>query len=54
LQDIIPEIDRVVFLQHGRIVGDGCKADVLTPEALTHLFGVTVDVARRDGYYAAW
>jgi iron complex transport system ATP-binding protein len=54
LPDIIPEIDRVVFLQHGRIVGDGSKANVLTPEALTHLFGVTVDVARRDGYYAAW
>ena len=54
LPDIIPEIDRVILLQQGRIIEDGPKARVLVPETLSALFGVPVQVTRRDGYYEAW
>ena len=53
LTDIIPEIDRVILLRHGRIVADGTKAEVLTAPRLSELFGVTVEVIERDGYYDA-
>jgi iron complex transport system ATP-binding protein len=53
LSDIIPEIDRVIFLSHGRIVDDGRKAAVLTDEKLSRLFGVPVEVTERDGYWDA-
>ena len=51
LSDIVPEIERVVLLQNGRILADGRKEEMLRPEKLTELFGVTVDLVRRDGYY---
>lgn len=54
LSDIIPEIGRVVVLSEGRVVADGPKPEILTPERLTELFRVPVDVARRDGFYHAW
>jgi len=49
--DIIPEIDRLVFLRRGRIVADGPKAKLLTSERLTELFDAPVNVVRQDGHY---
>jgi iron complex transport system ATP-binding protein len=54
LPDIIPEIDRVILLQKGRIFADGDKQQLLTAERLTQLFGLPVELARRDGYYHLW
>jgi iron complex transport system ATP-binding protein len=54
LPDIIPEIDRVILLRQGRIIEDGPKDRVLVPRTLSALFGVPVEVTRRDGYYEAW
>ena len=34
-EEIVPEIDRVILLQGGRIVADGPKAEVLTGERLS-------------------
>jgi iron complex transport system ATP-binding protein len=51
VSEIIPEIERVVFLREGRIVGDGAKEKILTSAALSELFGVPVNVARQDGYF---
>jgi len=48
--EIIPEIERVVLMQRGRIVADGPKAEVLTSERLSALFGVPVKLFR-DGEY---
>lgn len=50
VSEIIPEIERVVFLHEGRIVGDGRKDEVLTSARVTELFGVRVQLARHDGY----
>ncbi|HLY20377.1 MAG TPA: ATP-binding cassette domain-containing protein [Bryobacteraceae bacterium] len=51
LADIIPEIERVILMREGRIVADGRKLDVLTATALADLFGLPVDLSRRDGYF---
>lgn len=54
LDDIIPEIDRVVLLKQGKLYADGPKREVLTPKELSALFGTTVEVRERAGFYHAW
>jgi iron complex transport system ATP-binding protein len=54
LSDLIPEIDRVILMQRGRIVADGPKREVLTEERLSELFGLPLDLAERGGYYNLW
>ncbi len=54
LADIIPEIGRVILLKDGRVFADGEKLDLLTTECLGALFGVPVQLGRRDGYYHLW
>lgn len=54
LADILPEIDRVVMLRAGRIFADGPKSELLTESRLQQLFGVSVTMARRDGFYHVW
>src|SRR5260370_3767600 len=51
VSEIIPEIERVVLLREGRIVSDGPKDEILTAARLTDLFGVPVQLVRRDGYF---
>ena len=54
LADIVPEIRRVVLMSQGRIVADGPKEEILKVELLQELFGVNVEMARRDGHYHLW
>jgi len=54
LADIIPEIQRVVLMNSGRVVADGAKEEILRVDRLTELFGVTVQMERRDGHYHLW
>lgn len=54
LNEIPPEVDRVVLLQDGRIVADGRKNEVLTEEKLSSAYGVAVRVAEINGYYLAY
>jgi iron complex transport system ATP-binding protein len=54
LSDIVPEIDRVVLMRDGRIVADGRKEEMLSAACLGELFGTSVEVARRDGFYHLW
>jgi iron complex transport system ATP-binding protein len=51
LHEIPPEITRVIFMQGGRVVADGAKQELLTPEAVSALFGCRVEVIERHGYY---
>jgi iron complex transport system ATP-binding protein len=53
IADILPEIERVILMRAGRIVADGPKAKLLTPQALSELFGVKVQVMERDGFFHA-
>ncbi len=53
LAEIVPEIDRVVLLDRGRILADGSKATVLARDGLSKFFGVAVDLWESDGIYHA-
>ena len=54
LSDLIPEIDRVVLMDRGRIVADGSKQNVLTAFQLSALFKQPLELSQRDGYYNLW
>ena len=53
VDEIVPEIGRVVLLERGRIAADGAKRDVLTAERLGRLFGAPLAIAEHDGYFHA-
>lgn len=54
LDDIIPEIERVVLLRDGQVYFDGPKREVLTSERLSEVFRAPLEVFERDGFYHAW
>jgi iron complex transport system ATP-binding protein len=54
LADILPEIDRVIMMRGGRIVGDGPKAALLSAKKLSELFGVDLELTERNGYWHSW
>lgn len=54
IADILPEIDRIVMMNEGRIVADGSKQDLLTANQLGRLFGREITLIERDGYWNAW
>jgi iron complex transport system ATP-binding protein len=53
IEEVLPEIERVVLLRDGRVLRQGDKADVLTSEALGDAFGMPVRVQRNGDYYSA-
>ncbi|MEL4305778.1 ABC transporter ATP-binding protein [Methanococcoides sp. LMO-2] len=54
LDDVIPEIGRVVLLKDGQVFLDGPKEDILTAGNLSELFDMDVEVACEKGYYRTW
>lgn len=54
IADIIPEIDRILMMQDGRVTADGPKSHLLTAATLSDLFQTHVDLAQREGYFHAW
>ena len=52
--DIIPEIERVVLMCDGRIAADGHKDELLSSAQLSKLFGLAVEIGKRDGQYHVW
>ncbi len=54
LNEIPPEVDRVILLQAGRVVADGPKADVLTEDTLSAVYETPIRVAEVDGYFLAY
>jgi iron complex transport system ATP-binding protein len=51
VDEIIPEIARVILLRRGRIACDGSKADVLTGHHLSHVFDAPLAVEQTGGYF---
>lgn len=51
VNEIPPEIERVVLLARGRVFADGPKREVLTDENLSRLFDVPLSVVERDGFF---
>ena len=54
LNEIPPEVQRVIVLKDGRVVADGSKEQVLCAEVLSDTYEMPVRVARVDGYYLAY
>ena len=52
--DIIPEIERVVLMAGGRVMADGPKDELLSSEQLSRLFGMSVEMSKKDGQYHVW
>jgi iron complex transport system ATP-binding protein len=53
IDEIIPEIERVILLQAGRMVAAGSKGSVLTAEGLSGLFNAPIALEETDGYFYA-
>jgi iron complex transport system ATP-binding protein len=53
VEEIIPEIGRVILLRNGRIAGDGPTREMITPAALGPVFGLKLAVDEVDGYFYA-
>jgi iron complex transport system ATP-binding protein len=51
IADVIPEIERVILMQEGRIVGDGPKTKMLTSARLSRLFGTKLKVVTKSRCY---
>ena len=51
VEEIIPEIGRVILLSNGRVAIDGLKDAVLRSAALSEAFGVPLRVDHSNGYY---
>ncbi len=54
LNEIPPDIERVVLLKEGTVIADGPQSEVLTAENLSKTYDTEIKVAQVDGYYLAY
>ena len=54
LGDILPEIERIILMRAGRIVGDGPREEMLTEAKLSELFHVPVRIGRDEQWLHSW
>ena len=47
---IVPEMERVLFLAQGRIVGDGSPREMLRPVERSELFKTPLNVVEANGF----
>jgi iron complex transport system ATP-binding protein len=53
IEEIVPEISRVILLRQGRVAADGAKTMVLTAERLSDVFSAPIVLEEHDGYFQA-
>ncbi|WP_447764720.1 ABC transporter ATP-binding protein [Sphingopyxis panaciterrae] len=53
IEEILPEISRIVMLRDGRVEDDGAKDGLLTSAALTRLFGLPITASPRGDWFQA-
>lgn len=53
IEEIFPEVERVILLRGGRIAADGPKREVLTERALGEVFDFPVTLEEAGGYFHA-
>jgi iron complex transport system ATP-binding protein len=51
VSDIIPEIDRFIFLKEGKIFADGKRKEIFNSEKLSSLFGIKVNLIKTNEFY---
>jgi iron complex transport system ATP-binding protein len=54
VDEIIPEIERVVLLSQGTVVADGPKEEVLTGANLSALYQTPLEISEQNGWYRLW
>jgi iron complex transport system ATP-binding protein len=54
LGDILPEIERIILMRDGRIVGDGPRHEQLTEAGLSELFRTPVRIGRDEQWLHSW
>ena len=54
LGDILPEIERIILMREGRIVGDGPREELLTEKRLSELFHTPVRIGRDAEWLHSW
>src|SRR5215510_13011235 len=53
IEEIVPEIQRIVLVNHGRIAASGPKRDILTSARISDLFDASIVLEEDDGYFYA-
>ncbi|MEP2776956.1 MAG: ATP-binding cassette domain-containing protein [Luteolibacter sp.] len=48
--EILPEIQRVILLQNGRVVADGAKKDILKSDTLSDIYGMDLKLRWLEGW----
>lgn len=51
IDEIFPEIERIIFLQNGNIAFDGLKKDILTSENLSTVYEHPLTLSNQNGFY---
>ncbi|MEJ2129044.1 MAG: ATP-binding cassette domain-containing protein [Woeseiaceae bacterium] len=54
LNEIPPEVERVIVLKEGAIVADGPKAEVIDSDFLSSVYETPIRIVAMDGYYLAY
>jgi iron complex transport system ATP-binding protein len=54
LGDILPEVERVILMQAGRIAADGPREELLTQARLSELFRAPVRIGRDEKWLHSW
>jgi len=54
IEEILPQIQRIILMKDGRVFLDGAKEEVLTAEHLSALYGEAVVLQQADGCFAAF
>lgn len=53
IQEIPPEVSRVILLKDGKIAADGLKEDVMNEKNLSDLYEVKIKLIKENGFYQA-
>ncbi|MEM6936164.1 MAG: ATP-binding cassette domain-containing protein [Pseudomonadota bacterium] len=53
VHEILPQVERVIYLKAGRVEADGSPERLLTGPRLSELYDVSVHVTREQGYWLA-
>ncbi|WP_202410428.1 ABC transporter ATP-binding protein [Pseudomaricurvus sp. HS19] len=53
LHEIVPGVERVVFIRDGEIIADGHKHELLTDAAISDLYQTRARIVCADGFYQA-
>ena len=54
IQEIIPEIERLVLIKNGEVIADDSKEKLLTDKVLSELYETPVAVVEKNGFYQAF